>query len=178
MKYCHKKTYCLLFAVTAVFIFSCSSIPAPHNEDDTLLIIPVGVINKSNEPWYGSYSFVIESITGGNEVKIKKIQRTEGYTYVSTLPPGEYRIKELVFMNNSKNYDRESRIEISIITFTLEAGTLTVLDKKFLYTIETPMTSGHPIMKPKFVPLSGDGVNEILEELKNTGNFSKWDSQN
>ena len=168
--------YIGLLIVILFTAISCSSIPFPHDEDDTLLIIPVGIVNRSNEPWYGNYSYIIENISEGREVKIKKIPRTEDYTYVSTLPPGEYRINELIFFNNSKTYDRESRIKINVITFTLAAGKITILNKKFLYTIETPSSSGNPLMKPKFVPLSGDGVNEILEKLREDSNFTELET--
>ena len=76
--------YSLAALVAAAALFSCTSIPAPKSETDSLLVVPVEPVGKDGENAFGYYRIYLRNVS-----KMKKAIYTDVYAGSSTKTIGD-----------------------------------------------------------------------------------------
>ena len=164
----------LILLIFGLLVFSsCRTLPSPASNDDTMLIIPMGIEKKGSADWFGKYRIHVTSKSTGEIVKTHLMPISSGYTLIKGLAPGEYTITRDEFIYN---YNRSpgSHVDRSYL-FKLVPGQITILDRKFVYTFLPNSTGGSTMNRrwDTFPLISRVGLLESFEEYKN---FDLWDT--
>lgn len=150
---------------------SCKTLPSPASNNDTMLIIPLGIEKKGTADWFGKYRIHITNKSTGEMVKTHIMPISSGYTLIKGLTPGEYKISRDEFIYNH-NRSPGSHVNRSY-PFTLSAGKITILNKKFVYTF-LPKSSGRSTMNRKWQTFPSVSKWKLLESFEEYKNFELW----
>ena len=115
----------------SIIISSCSSLPKPNlNEPDSILIVPVSVINKSKFPISLQLLFTFHKVDDGSKVfHTYKPKVGDSYLILKHLKPGNYKFKRV-------SQSKKTKIGKNIYSndFIMADNTITIIQDKFNYT--------------------------------------------
>ncbi len=121
----------LLFAVGLSGCLS-SGMPAPRSEYDSLVVVPVIIIDGKNTSFNGDLRFKVymDNVETGETVTFFLSINNHGYFYLRNIPPGKYSITSFrtFGMNHEETYDLDFRqyLEVKEGALTIFPGKLTV----------------------------------------------------
>ena len=168
------KSSLILLILGSLIFSSCRTLPPPASNDDTMLIIPMGIEKRGAADWFGKYRIHVTSNSSGEIVKTHLMPISSGYTLIKGLKPGEYRITRDEFIYNS-NRSPGSHVNRSYY-FELFPGKITVLHKRFVYTF-LPNSSGGSVMNRRWDSFTKKDQEELLYSFKEYKNYDLWDSE-
>lgn len=99
-----------------------------------------------------------------------KLNASKDYEYVQGLPPGGYRVEQVVFQYQDKNTPQE--LSAPEGTVTVEPGELTVAPWQAIYLIQD-LDRGNR-MSVGMRELSGEAAGRLYEELQQDEAFETW----
>ena len=162
-----------LAALLLLIFSSCKTLPVPKTQNDSLLIIPVGYEKNSKQDWFGHYKINITDSSTGKVEKKKKLPILNGFTSISDLEPGHYKITKDEFYYDNGNRGHKGSIVRRYIRFTMQPNHITVLPYKFVYRIFDE-SSTHFTMNRRWSDFSQSQIDELLKSLEDYKNFSLW----
>lgn len=148
-----KKT--TLALLIAFMLFSCSTIPIPENEQDTLVVLVTELHKSTTEGIFGRYIFTITSADGNYT---KKISVTRDKIFLmNNLEPGLYNATyEFQYIGGKKGSSGEA------FFFEVKEGTAVIIDKKI--NVYISRENNHTtLMSRYFEPINDK--NEIKNNL-------------
>lgn len=169
-----KKKILFPILITSVFLIcSCLSLPAPSDDGDTLLIIPVKLLRKDNFDWFGKFQITIKSTDTGKIVKKLFLPTHYALLKITNLPPGNYKISRILFIYDSDG--KTGSDETTNIPFTLYPNEMTILKTKFSYELNTNRREGKNWIYIQWGPNSPTNQVNLLNRLKEYENFDLWE---
>jgi hypothetical protein len=130
--------YSLSCTVAVVLLFGCAGFPTPVSTDDTLLVVPVVVIDAQYAGFKGTFGYNIrmEQVGTGTTRTITIMSSTGvGYAYIQGLPEGKYILKEYTTIGLSGSSVRPIETQKYLV---LEKGKVSIFPIKIVMTIFDP----------------------------------------
>ena len=158
----------LIFLLLIACIVSCSMLPKPQSDNETLLILPIKTIKKANCDFFRHYIIELE-----NTDEIIRIDPQSGYMFVRNLQPGKYTATKLISLHRGHVRRREFDLNIP---FSLSARTITI----FPCRLEVLLRKEYREMKSnyyqywEFYKLSTREKKNIIEDIKKHKSIEYW----
>ena len=158
----------LIFLLLIACIVSCSMLPKPQSDNETLLILPIKTIKKANCDFFRHYIIELE-----NTDEIIRIDPQSGYMFVRNLQPGKYTATKLISLHRGHVRRREFDLNIP---FSLSARTITI----FPCQLEVLLRKEYREMKSdyyqywEFYKLSTREKKNIIEDIKKHKSIEYW----
>lgn len=151
-----------------------SGIPAPKSDSDTLIVVPVVIIDGKSPSYQGEVNFIVymDNIDTGKTEKFSLSTNSHGYYYLKGIQAGKYSIEEFKTngMNNNKTYD----INISQYLVVNE-GELTVFPGKLTaYIYEKESNRDATYLSYKIKEIDADQISRIEDFLENDESYGLW----
>lgn len=178
MSKCPKFVWRILPAGLFVFfsVFGCvgpvtSLLPAPRSENDTLIVIPVLVLNTGARHSLQDVGYLIRienTETKGIQSFVVKTSKYGDYYYITGIPEGVYYLKEYIPQGLTRNEAEAIGHDLYI---TVKKGTLTLFPAKMVIYIYSEYNT---YLHSEFIPMGEDQVDRVLQILSQQDNFSIW----
>ena len=155
----------------SIIISSCSSLPKPNlNEPDSILIVPVSVINKSKFPISLQLLFTFHKVDDGSKVFHTYLPKVDdSYLILKNLKPGSYKFKRVSQSKKTKIGKNVQRQD-----FILADNTITIIQNKLNFTQKNKGGNWYTY-NFKTSLLDEGGYKKIIKKLeKKYENFSSW----
>ena len=158
----------VICVAAALAVMSCALLQGPSSAADTALVMPV---TQTQEAGFNSFGhiglhFLRES---DKTATLLTIDATRPYNVAYGLLPGKYSISEATFVYDDRRIASEWNPNIS---FTMEPGKITVLDRDF---VQRQYYNGSiRYMNGQWDPLTQDRAKDLLTVLWKDVNFSQW----
>ena len=155
----------------SIVLSSCSSLPKPNlNEPDSILIVPVSVINKSKFPISFQFLFTFHKVDDGSKVLHTYLPKVgDSYLILKNLKPGNYKFKRV-------SQIKKTKIGKNIYSndFIMADNTITLIQDKINYTQKNKGGSWYTF-NFKASLLDEGGYNKIIEKLEENENSKSWE---
>ena len=155
----------------SIIISSCSSLPKPNlNEPDSILIVPVSVINKSKFPISLQLFFTFHRADDGSKVFHTYLPKVgDSYLIFKNLKPGNYKFKRV-------SQSKKTKIGRNIYSndFIMADNTITIIQDNINYTQKNKGGNWYTYNFNASL-LDDGGYNKIIEKLEENENFKSWE---
>ena len=170
----------LLFVISA-----CSPLKlnAPGPKTETVLVLPVTVVNKAQtrrHAFYYVYKITSEHDQIAPYNAIIKLPLQGDMLIVDSLPPGSYAVTELKFLPiGVGDFSYGNNVQQRFDNFNLEAGKITVFQKSLNLSMYNPTVGRGRETTYAFdmKPVTATQREEILATLAALPNFASWEIQ-
>lgn len=165
------KAISLIVALGALILcVSCTSIPEPRSEEDTVVVFPMEYVDAGPGPFYADYHFFAQR-KGQLFAKIIQVSTRKRFNSYRQLSPAAYRIVK------AREVDRETGETVSAtllhdVNFVLTGGKITIFPymvKVILRANRDPEKTRSGAQKISFERLTADQYETILRELTEAG---------
>jgi len=172
-----RKALFILWICLAALAAGCAgtqSLPAPRSPDETLVAVPVVIIDGRFTAFTGriTYQVKLENIDTKKTESIFISTDSHGYNFIKGLPEGKYLVKEYTTNGMANNDARK----ISLSGYlTVTKGTVSVFPGKlvvYIYDAEDDSTKTY--LYPYFREIDEKQMNRIVDFLKTDENYRLW----
>lgn len=180
MKFRTNSIYKLVTAILLTGFFSllvsCATmggVPALKSADQTLLAIPVNLENTAGgQPSFGNYLVRITSVDDPDRKYTITLPYASRTVYYRNLPPGDYRIADVVFKYTDQDKYGSSVFLGTLIT--MEAGEVRISPVKFQIDLFTKQNSNSIWTRANHLPTGDRSRRQILEEIAADPDGMQW----
>lgn len=164
----------LVFTITAFGFFGCSTLPAPEEGSGTVFVLPVERVRYTEGgSTFGYYEVQLSRIGDDGFGKVIKVYAGSEMEIITGLPPGIYRISSIRF--RYKGSDQTGELHELRIPFVLESGAITISPATIFMTIHKEDPDSRVLWIKGDIQQTSSWIRErVLEDLKQSENFSKW----
>lgn len=165
------------YTILVIILTGCvtTGMPAPKSDSDTLIVVPVVIIDGRKTPFEGEikYTVYMDNIETGKTESFVLSTKNHGYFYLKGITPGKYSIQEYgtYGLQNDEKYDLyfEKYLVVNEGELTIFPGKLTV----YIYNNESSSYDGSYLYYE--VREMGEGqISRIENYLKVEESFSLW----
>lgn len=163
-------------AIAVGMVVGCASLPAPEGPGDTLLIVDIlrdtaaADDEERGGSIFGHLEATLEKIDDPSVRAILQLNAAKNYEAAQGLPPGDYRVAQVVFQYQDAN--RPQPMEVPPGTVRIESGMLTVAPWMAVYRIEGSSRSNR--MYIAMVEQPPEYREQLLGELSDEDSFARW----